>query len=124
VGGKSLIWGRQCYRLSDLDFEANEKDGVGVDWPIRYRDIEPWYDYVESFIGVSGKNEGLAHLPDGKFLPPMELNCIERHLADCIKNDEKRILTIARVANLTKGWEGRGPCLNRNLCSRGCPFGG
>lgn len=125
VGGRSLVWGRQCYRLSDLDFEANRKDGHGVDWPIRYRDIAPWYDYVESYIGVSGKNEGLSHLPDGKFLPPMELNCIERHLADYLKKgEENRLLTIARVANLTKGWNGRGPCLNRNLCSRGCPFGG
>ncbi|WP_177181008.1 GMC oxidoreductase [Parapedobacter koreensis] len=125
VGGRSLTWGRQCYRLSDLDFEANEKDGTAVDWPIRYRDIAPWYDYVESYIGVSGKNEGLPHLPDGNFLPPMELNCIEKHLAQSIKNNhEHRLLTIARVANLTRGWDGRGPCLNRNLCSRGCPYGG
>ena len=125
VGGRSLTWGRQCYRLSDLDFEANAKDGVAVDWPIRYKDIAPWYDHVESFIGVSGKGEGLPHLPDGTFLPPMELNCIEKHLADSIKNNyDHRVLTIARVANLTRGWEGRGPCLNRNLCSRGCPYGG
>src|SRR5690606_5377827 len=125
VGGRSLTWGRQCYRLSDLDFEANLKDGHGVDWPIRYKDIAPWYDYVERFIGVSGKHERLAHLPDGNFLPPMELNCIERHLADYLKqSEENRLLTIARVANLTKGWNNRGPCLNRNLCSRGCPFGG
>lgn len=125
VGGRSLTWGRQCYRLSDLDFEANKKDGIGVDWPIRYRDIEAWYDYVETFIGVSGKNEKLPQLPDGKFLPAMELNCIERHLADSIKNNNKnRILTIARIANLTKGWNDRGPCQNRNLCERGCPFGG
>lgn len=125
VGGRSLIWGRQCYRLSNLDFEANKKDGVGTDWPIRYKDISPWYDYVESFIGVSGKNEGLSHLPDGKFLPPMELNCIENHLAQSIKkNEEQRLLTIARVANLTRGWNDRSPCQNRNLCTRGCPFGG
>lgn len=125
VGGRSLTWGRQCYRLSDLDFEANVRDGHGVDWPIRYKDIAPWYDYVESFIGVSGRNEGLAHLPDGSFLPPMELNCIERHLEDHLKNDgDGRLLTIARVANLTRGWNNRGPCLNRNLCSRGCPYGG
>lgn len=125
VGGRSLTWGRQCYRWSDLDFEANLKDGYGVDWPIRYKDIEPWYDYVESFIGVSGKKEHLNHLPDGKFLPPMELNCIEKHLADSLKrNEEKRILTIARVANLTRGWNGRDPCMNRNLCQRGCPYGG
>ncbi|MEX8546005.1 MAG: GMC oxidoreductase [Mucilaginibacter sp.] len=125
VGGKSLTWGRQCYRLSDLDFEANLKDGIAVDWPIRYKDISPWYDYVEKFIGVSGRKENLAQLPDGQFLPAMELNCIENHLADSIKkNDKNRLLTIARIANLTKGWEGRGSCQNRNLCSRGCPFGG
>lgn len=125
VGGKSLLWGRQCYRLSDLDFEANLKDGYGVDWPIRYQDLSPWYDYVERFIGVSGQCENLSHLPDGVFLPPMELNCIEKHLAESIKkNDEHRLLTIARVANLTRGWKGRGPCQYRNLCSRGCPFGG
>lgn len=125
VGGRSLTWGRQCYRWSDLDFEANLKDGFGVDWPIRYKDIKPWYDYVESFIGVSGRKENLSHLPDGVFLPPMELNCIEEHLANSLKNDEeRRVLTIARVANLTKGWNGRGACMNRNLCQRGCPYGG
>lgn len=124
VGGRSLLWGRQCYRLSDLDFEANLKDGVGVDWPIRYKDIAPWYDYVESFIGVSGQAESLSQLPDGKFLPPMELNCIEHHLKDSLKKNNQGLLTIARVANLTKGWDSRGPCQYRNLCSRGCPFGG
>lgn len=124
VGGRSLLWGRQCYRLSDLDFEMNVKNGIAVDWPIRYKDIAPWYDYVESYIGVSGQKENLEHLPDGEFLPPMELNCVEKHLAESIKKKEKRVLTIARVANLTKGWDSRGPCMNRNLCSRGCPFGG
>jgi choline dehydrogenase-like flavoprotein len=125
VGGRSLTWGRQCYRWSDLDFEANLKDGNAVDWPIRYGDIASWYDYVESFIGVSGTCEKLPQLPDGKFLPGMELNCIEKHLAQSIKtNYENRLLTIARVANLTRGWDNRGPCQNRNLCSRGCPFGG
>ncbi|WP_316761567.1 GMC family oxidoreductase [Pedobacter aquatilis] len=124
VGGRSLIWGRQCYRFSDLDFEANKKDGNGVDWPIRYKDLESWYDYVETFIGVSGQNENLAQLPDGKFLPPMELNCIEQYLRKSINENDKRTLTIARVANLTRGWDNRGPCQNRNLCSRGCPFGG
>jgi len=124
VGGRSLIWGRQCYRFSDLDFEANKKDGNGVDWPIRYKDLESWYDYVETFIGVSGQNEKLAQLPDGKFLPPMELNCIEQYLRKSINENDKRTLTIARVANLTRGWDNRGPCQNRNLCSRGCPFGG
>lgn len=125
VGGRSLTWGRQCYRLSDLDFTANLKDGHGVDWPIRYAELAPWYDYAEKFIGVSGQEERLPQLPDGSFLPPMELNCIERHLDDSIrKHDQDRLLTIARVANLTRGWKGRGPCQNRNLCSRGCPYGG
>lgn len=125
VGGRSLVWGRQCYRFSDLDFEANSKDGYGVDWPIRYKDLSPWYDYVESFIGVSGEAKGLAHLPDGKFLEPMQLNCIERHLAEQLENNSAdRCLTIARVANLTRGWNQRGPCRHRNLCTRGCPFGG
>ncbi|MEL6851601.1 MAG: GMC family oxidoreductase [Bacteroidota bacterium] len=125
VGGRSLTWGRQCYRLSDLDFEANAKDGVGVDWPIRYKDIAPWYDYVESFAGISGKAEGLPHLPDGKFLPPMEMNCVERHVKDAIgKNFNGRMMTIGRVANLSKAHNGRGPCQYRNLCKRGCPYGG
>lgn len=125
VGGRSLTWGRQCYRLSDLDFAANLKDGIAIDWPIRYKDIEPWYSYIESYIGISGQKENLSQLPDGCFLPPMELNCIEQHLAQSIKkNHSDRLLTIARVANLTKGWNGRGRCMNRNLCLRGCPFGG
>lgn len=125
VGGRSLTWGRQCYRLSDLDFQANIKDGNGVDWPIRYKDIAPWYSYAEKHIGVSGQQEGLSQLPDGDFLTPMELNCIEKHLKDSIqKNEQDRLLTIARVANLTRGWDNRGPCQNRNLCNRGCPFGG
>ena len=123
VGGRSLTWGRQCYRLSDLDFEANLKDGHGVDWPIRYRDIAPWYDYVEDFVGISGRKEGLHQLPDGQFLPPMEMNCIEDYFAKQLKSVySDRVLTIARVANLTKGWKGRGPCQFRNLCTRGCPF--
>jgi choline dehydrogenase-like flavoprotein len=125
VGGRSLTWGRQCYRLSDLDFEANLKDGVGVDWPIRYKDLAPWYSYAETHIGVSGQKEHLSQLPDGEFLAPMELNCIEKHLSESIKkNAQNRLLTIARVANLTRGWDSRGACQNRNLCSRGCPFGG
>lgn len=125
VGGRSLTWGRQCYRLSDLDFEANAKEGVAVDWPIRYKELAPWYDYVEQFVGISGRAEGLAHLPDGQFLPPMEFNCIETHFADQVKKNYKdRLVTIARTANLTKGWNGRGPCQYRNLCDRGCPFSG
>lgn len=125
VGGRSLTWGRQCYRLSDLDFEANAKDGYGVDWPVRYKDIAPWYDHVERFVGVSGQSEGLAHLPDGEFLPPMDLNCVEEHLQEQLRTKFKdRLLTIGRVANLTRGFTNRGPCQFRNLCARGCPFGG
>jgi len=125
VGGRSLTWGRQCYRLSDLDFEANLKDGHGVDWPIRYKDLQPWYDYVEAFTGISGRPEGLAQLPDGDFLPPIEMNCIEEHFAEKVSAAyPDRRVTPARVANLTKGWKGRGPCQFRNLCDRGCPFGG
>ena len=82
MGGRSLLWARHCFRWSDLDFEANAKEGVGIDWPIRYKDIEPWYDHVETFIGVSGENAGLPQLPDGKLLPPFEMNCIERHFRD------------------------------------------
>lgn len=125
VGGRSLTWGRQCYRLSEIDFEANAKDGMGVDWPIRYKDLEPWYDYVENFVGVSGRADGLSQLPDGKFLPPMEMNCIEDHFSQKIHSHYKdRKVIIGRVANLTQGWGGRGPCQFRNLCNRGCPFSG
>lgn len=124
VGGKSLVWGRQCYRWSDLDFEANHKDGFGIDWPLRYQDIALWYSYVEQFIGVSGSREHLAQLPDGEFQDPMQLNCIEEHLKASIKkNYEQRLLTIARMANLTRPIGNRSACLNRNLCHRGCPFG-
>lgn len=125
VGGRSLTWGRQCYRLSDLDFEANAREGIATDWPIRYRDIAPWYDYVENFVGISGKCEGLPHLPDGQFLPPMEMNCIEADFSQKIREKfGDRMVTIGRVANLSKGWNGRGPCQYRNLCARGCPFSG
>lgn len=123
VGGRSLTWGRQCYRLSDLDFQANKKDGHGVDWPIRYKDISPWYDYVEEYIGVSGKNEGLEHLPDGKFLPPIAMNCIENHLAESVQaNFSNRKVIHGRVANLTESKNGRSKCQFRNLCTRGCPY--
>ncbi len=125
VGGRSLTWGRQCYRWSDLDFEANAKDGHGVDWPIRYKDIAPWYSYVEKFVGVSGSVEGLPQLPDGEFLPPMEMNCLEEHLATSIsKTFTDRRMIIGRVANLTRGLNQRGPCQFRNACDRGCPFSG
>ena len=125
VGGRSLTWGRQTYRLSDLDFEANAKDGHGADWPIRYKDIAPWYEYVEKFVGISGQAEGLPHLPDSIFLPAMEMNCLEKDFTAKIKTHYKdRIATIGRVANLSKGLGDRGPCQYRNLCDRGCPFGG
>jgi len=126
VGGRSLMWGRQCYRWSDLDFEANEKDGHGVDWPIRYKDIAPWYGYVERYVGISGSKEGLPQLPDGEFLPPMEMNCLETHMAESLQNhySDGRRMIIGRVANLSKGLNGRGPCQYRNLCDRGCPFTG
>ncbi|PSL24867.1 GMC oxidoreductase [Chitinophaga ginsengisoli] len=125
VGGRSLMWGRQVYRWSDLDFEANAKDGHGVDWPIRYKDIEPWYDYVETYIGISGQAEGLPQLPDGKFLKAMEMNCLEKHVAGRIKDQYKdRIMTIGRVAHVTEKHNDRGPCQFRNLCARGCPFTG
>lgn len=125
VGGRSLTWGRQCYRFSDIDFDANRRDGVGVDWPIRYADLEKWYDYVEEYVGVSGSSESLKQLPDGPFLPPIEMNCIERYFSDKLKenyNDRKAI--VARMANLTAPKKGRGQCLYRDRCDRGCPFGG
>jgi choline dehydrogenase-like flavoprotein len=126
VGGRSLMWGRQSYRWSDLDFEANAKDGIAIDWPIRYKDIAPWYDHAETFAGISGSLEGLPHLPDGKFLPPMQLNIVEQDVAKRIKEHYKneRHMFIGRVANLTAKIEGRdSACQFRNICSNGCPFG-
>lgn len=126
VGGRSLLWGRQSYRLSQMDFEANLKEGVAVDWPVRYEDIKPWYDKVESFIGVSGQNEGLSQLPDGQYLPPMEMNCIEKQVKERIEAKfPGRKMTIGRTAHITTegGYNGRGQCLSRNRCMRGCPFG-
>ncbi len=122
VGGKSIIWGRQVYRWSDLDFEANLRDGIAVDWPIRYGDIAPWYDRVERFIGVSGQREGLAHLPDGAFLPPMAMNCAEQHARDRIaaRFGRDRVLTIGRVAVLTESINGRSACHYCGPCQRGC----
>jgi choline dehydrogenase-like flavoprotein len=124
VGGRSLLWGRQSYRFSDLDFEANAKEGVAVDWPIRYADIAPWYDYVERFAGISGQKENLSQLPDGQFLPPMEMNCLEQHVRKRIAGSfGGRVMTIGRVANLTQPHNGRGNCQYRNRCIRGCPYG-
>ena len=122
VGGKSAVWGRQVYRMSDLDFEANLREGVGVDWPIRYADLAPWYDHVERFIGVSGKAEQLSQLPDGQFLPPMELNCVEQQVRDRIaaRYGRERVLTIGRVAVLTAPHNGRAPCHYCGPCERGC----
>ena len=127
VGGRSIMWGRQSYRLSDIDFEANKKEGIAVDWPVRYKDISPWYDKVEEYIGVSGENLGLPQLPDGNFGPPMELNCVEEHLKkNMAQNYKDRLLTIGRTAHITytdKTFEGRSACQYRNRCMRGCPFG-
>ena len=122
VGGRSIMWARQTYRWSDLDFEANAKDGVGVDWPIRYEEIAPWYDHVETFVGISGQAENLAQLPDGKFLPAMELNCAERHVRDSLKGKfaDARMLTIGRCAVLTEEHNGRAPCHYCGPCRRGC----
>ncbi len=125
VGGRSLTWARQSYRFSDLDFEANKKDGFGVDWPIRYNDLKEWYDYVEQYVGISGSSESLAHLPDGVFLPPIPMNAIEKHLKESVRKQySDRVIINGRVANLTEYKEGRGKCMYRNLCSRGCPFSG
>jgi len=124
TGGKSLMWARHCFRLSDLDFEANAKEGISIDWPIRYRDIAPWYDYVEEFIGISGENAGLAQLPDQNLLPPLEMNCLERHVKQRIASHySDRRMIVARVAVLTRPHKGRGRCQSRNMCARGCPFG-
>jgi choline dehydrogenase-like flavoprotein len=122
VGGRSLTWGRQVYRWSDLDFEANAKDGHGNDWPIRYKDIAPWYSHVEKFIGVSGAKEGLSQLPDGEFLPPMQMTCVEQDARGKILKafGGERVMTIGRVAILTQMHNGRLPCHYCGPCERGC----
>ena len=124
VGGRSLMWGRQSYRWSDLDFEANAKDGIAIDWPVRYKDISPWYDYVEQFAGISGNRDGLPQLPDGKFLPAMELNCVEKDISKRINEKYKgaRSLIIGRVANITVPLQERSSCQYRDKCWLGCPF--
>jgi len=126
VGGRSLMWGRQSYRLSEMDFEANAKEGIAVDWPIRYKDLEKWYGHVERFAGISGSRNGLPQLPDGDFLPPMEMNVVEKAVAARIKDHykESRHMLIGRVANLTKAIQGRTNCQFRSKCWLGCPFGG
>lgn len=129
VGGKSIMWGRQSYRLSDIDFEANAKEGIAVDWPIRYKDVAPWYSYVEKVVGISGEALNLPQLPDSEFLPPMEMYCVEKEVRKRIeKNFPGRTMTIGRVANLSKAAQaqlgiGRAPCQYRNKCSLGCPYG-
>ena len=126
VGGRSLMWGRQSYRLSDLDLEANAKEGIAIDWPIRYKEIAPWYDYVERFAGVSGSVEHLPQLPDGQFLPPMQMNCVEKDVSARIKEHYKgqRTMIIGRTAHVTAPLPDRQQCQFRNKCWVGCPFGG
>ena len=125
VGGRSLMWGRQSYRWSDFDFEANVRDGIAVDWPIRYADIAPWYDYVERHAGISGSREGLPQLPDGQFQPPMPLNCGEEIVAKRLARQfrGRRRIIPGRTANLTQALPGRSPCQYRNACWLGCPYG-
>ena len=130
VGGKSLLWARQTQRWGHYDFEGPARDGFAIDWPIRYTDIAPWYSYVEKFAGISGNKDGLDTLPDGEFLPPWEMNCVEKVMQQKIIDSYKdRHVIIGRCAHLTKPKEihieqGRGQCQARNLCDRGCPFGG
>ncbi|MEM9329371.1 MAG: GMC family oxidoreductase [Bacteroidota bacterium] len=124
TGGRSLLWGKQCYRWSEIDFEANAKDGFGIDWPIRSEDLAPRSSYVEKFAGISGEALGLPQLPDSEFLPPMEMNCAEKHIKGRIEEAfPGRHMIIGRAAHLTKPINGRGQCQYRNRCSRGCPYG-
>jgi choline dehydrogenase-like flavoprotein len=130
VGGKSLLWARMTQRWGEHDFEANAQDGVGADWPIRYADIAPWYSYVEKFAGISGNRDGLPQVPDGEFLPPFEMNCVEKYMKQQIETRYPgRNLIINRTANLTQAQRihqtvGRTNCQARNMCAKGCPFGG
>lgn len=125
VGGRSLTWGRQSYRLNKWDFEANAREGIAVDWPIRYDDLAPWYSYVEKFAGIQGSKEGLEVLPDGEFQKPMEMNCVEKHVKKRLEAyyQNKRHLIIGRSANITETLEGRASCQYRDRCARGCIFG-
>lgn len=131
VGGKSLMWARGTQRWSQYDFEGPARDGFAVEWPINYADIAPWYSYVEKFAGISGNKDGLPQLPDGEFLPPHEQSCVEKHFTkEMAKHyNGTRPIIIGRCAHLTKPQpihyqQGRGQCQNRNLCQRGCPYGG
>ena len=126
VGGRSLQWGRQSYRWSDIDFTANSREGISIDWPVRYKDIAPWYAKVEDYIGVSGEALNLPQLPDSNFLPMMELNCVEQHFREKVaENFDGRVVTAGRTAHITgtKEFDGRSKCQFRNRCIRGCPFG-
>ena len=126
VGGRSLQWGRHSYRLSEIDFTANAREGIAVDWPVRYKDIAPWYDKVESYIGVTGEKLGLVQLPDGQFEPMMELNCLEQRVREKVaENFDDRVITGGRIAHINsdKNFEGRLRCQFRDRCIRGCPFG-
>ncbi|MDO5657020.1 MAG: GMC family oxidoreductase [Paracoccus sp. (in: a-proteobacteria)] len=127
MGGRSLLWGRQTYRFSEIDFEANAREGIAIDWPIRYADIAPWYDHVERFAGIAGSVEGLPHLPDGQFLPPIPLNVVEKDIAARIQREfgGSRHLINARCANITEARpeQNRVNCQYRNKCWLGCPFG-
>jgi choline dehydrogenase-like flavoprotein len=130
VGGKSLLWARHTQRWSDFDFEGPARDGFAVDWPIRYKDIAPWYSYVEKFAGIAGNKDGLKELPDGEFLPAFQLNAVEDYFKEQVALKYKgRHLISARMAHLSQPQpvhleQGRGQCQNRTLCQRGCPFGG
>ncbi len=131
VGGKSLMWARQTQRWSDFDFEGPARDGFAVDWPIRYADLAPWYSYVEKFAGISGNKDGLAELPDGEFLPPHDLTCVEKYFGETVSKEynKSRHVIIGRAAHITEPQpihleQGRGKCQGRNICQRGCPFGG
>ena len=125
VGGRSLMWGRQSYRWSDFDFEANLKDGIAVDWPVRYKDIAPWYDYVEKFAGISGSRDGLPQLPDGQFMPAMDMNIVEKDVSARMNKhyNSFRKMIIGRTANITEPLPGRTNCQYRDKCWLGCPFG-
>ncbi|MCU0339203.1 MAG: GMC family oxidoreductase [Spirosomaceae bacterium] len=129
IGGRSLIWGKHTYRWGPMDFEANAREGIAIDWPVRYPEIAPWYSYVEKFAGISGEKLGLSHVPDGEFLPPFPLNCLEKEFKKSVETKfSGRHITIGRVAHLTEPqpWHlelGRGQCQTRNRCSRGCPYG-
>jgi choline dehydrogenase-like flavoprotein len=125
VGGRSLMWGRQSYRWSDFDFDANARDGIAIDWPIRYNDLAPWYDHVERHAGISGSLDALPQLPDGQFQPAMPLNCGEELIAGRLKKafGGKRQVIIGRTANATRPLEGRAPCQYRDACWLGCPYG-